>query len=255
MTSEPTARRSKGLDFFDGLSAPWTGLRFMADRPALWRYGVWPILLNLLITGLLLAAVAAAGIYFFSILHPKLHGSWWGVLVEIVLACMFAAAAVGAAAAAWIVLQAALCSWFYDRLARQVELQLGVDPSQLRSVPLAGQTADALRAVRFLILANAACLAVQLIPLVGTVLGMCGGYYFTCTTLGFEYFDYPMALRGLRRNEKIAFVRRHRSLTLGLGTAVMLLAMLPVVNAVLLTTAVTGAVLLHRQATGNIHPE
>jgi len=247
MIPKPTARRSTGRAFFDGLAAPWTGFRYMADRPALWRYGAWPVLLNLAITGLLLAMLAAAGVYFFTTLHPKLNGSWWGMLGEIILAGVFAVAAIGMAVAAWIVLQAALCSWFYDRLARQVELQLGTDPSELRDVPLLAQTIDALRAVGFLALANAACLGVQLIPVVGTVAGLCGSYYFTCATLGFEYFDYPLALRGLRRREKLAFVRRHRFHTLGLGTSVMVLVMLPVVNAVFLTTAVTGAVLLHRR--------
>jgi uncharacterized protein involved in cysteine biosynthesis len=79
------------------------------------------------------------------------------------------------------------------------------------------------------------------------VLGLCGSYYFTSYTLGLEYFDYPLALRGLRRPEKLAFGRRHRLHVLGLGTAVAILALVPIVNAVLLTTAVTGAVLLHRQ--------
>ena len=96
-------------------------------------------------------------------------------------------------------------------------------------------------------MANAVCLGVQLVPVVGTMAGLCGSYYFTCATLGFEYFDFPMALRGMRRREKLAFVRRHRACTLGLGTVVMAMAMLPILNALFLTTAVIGAVLLHRR--------
>jgi CysZ protein len=243
----PAARASFPQTLAEGLSAPWAGLKYMADRPALWRYGLWPVLLNLAITGLLAALLAAGGVYLFTTVHPRLHGSWWGLLGEVVLVGLFAVAALGAAVAAWIVLQAVLCSWFYDRLARQVELQLGTDGGELRAAPLAAQTIDALRAAGFLIAANAVCLGVQLIPVVGAPLGLCGGCYFICATLGFEYFDYPLALRGLRRRDKIAFVRRHRVSTLGLGAAVAALAVVPVLNAVFLTTAVVGAVLLHRR--------
>ena len=45
----------------------------------------------------------------------------------------------------------------------------------------------------------------------------------------------------------LAFARRHRWHTLGLGTAVAALAFVPVVNAVFLTTAVAGAVLLRKR--------
>jgi uncharacterized protein involved in cysteine biosynthesis len=75
---------------------------------------------------------------------------------------------------------------------------------------------------------------------------VCGSYYFTCSTLGYAYLDYPLSLRGMRRKEKRRFVREHRSHSLGLGTAAMGLAFLPVANAVFLTTAVVGGVMLYR---------
>jgi uncharacterized protein involved in cysteine biosynthesis len=51
----------------------------------------------------------------------------------------------------------------------------------------------------------------------------------------------------MRRREKLQFARRHHAHVLGLGTAMALVTLVPIVNAVLLTTAVTGAVLLHRR--------
>jgi CysZ protein len=234
-------------DFREGLMTPWDGLRYMSRNPALWRYGILPVVVNLLITGLLLMILIATGVYFFTAIHPKFGDGWlWG-LAELLVAGLFVVAVIGLAVAAWMTLQTILCGWFYDRLARQVELQIGTRPEDLRDVPLWPQAVDALRAVSLLVLVNAGCIVVQIVPGVGTVLGLCGSYYFTCSTLGFEYFDYPLSLRGLRRSEKLAFTRRHRPHTLGLGTAVAMLAVIPVVNAVFLTTAVTGAVLLHRR--------
>jgi len=146
-----------------------------------------------------------------------------------------------------MVLQSVLCGWFYDKLARHVEGQLGAPPEELKDVPLWPQVVDSLKDAAQLLLINVVCLAVQIIPGFGAILGLCGSYYFTCNALGLEYLDYPLSLRGLRRPEKRAFARRHRLQTLGFGTSVVLLAIVPVFNAVFLTTAVTGAVLLHQR--------
>jgi uncharacterized protein involved in cysteine biosynthesis len=151
------------------------------------------------------------------------------------------------AVAAWMTMQCVLCSFFYDKLARHVELQLGVRPGELKDLPLWPQAVDALKDLGQLAFLNVACILVQFVPVVGTVLGLCGSYYFTCSTLGVEFLSYPLALRGLRRSERRRFAGRCRWATLGLGTAVMILMLIPIINAVFLTTAVTGAVLLHRQ--------
>jgi hypothetical protein len=43
--------------FREGLAAPWLGFRHMCRHPHLWRYGVVPILLNLLITAVVIVLV------------------------------------------------------------------------------------------------------------------------------------------------------------------------------------------------------
>jgi len=219
----------------------------MAKRPGLWRFALAPLLLNLLVTCLLTFLLALGGIAVFSKIHAAFAGSWWRLPVEALAFCFFIVAALGVLMAAWLVVQSVLCVWFYDRLARKVEMQIGLEPGELRDIPLGPQIADALRDALLLIAINIACLAVQIVPLIGTVLGTCGSYYFTCSTLGYAFLDYPLSLRGMRRNEKLLFVRRHRSHSLGLGTSAMFLAIVPIVNAVFLTTAVVGAVLLHRK--------
>ncbi len=244
---ESPARASFPGAFLEGLSAPWAGLRLMNDNPSLWRYGVLPVAVNLAITALLLAALIGGGAYLFPAFHSYFDGGILWRIVEVLAALAVAMAAVVLLVGAWLVLQAVLCGWFYDRLARQVELRLGTSPDELRDAPLLVQTVDAFRAVGFLLAVNTGCLLVQLVPVVGSALGLCGSYYFTCATLGFEFFDYPLALRGLRRREKLAFARRRRFHTLGLGTSVAILAFLPIINAVFLTTAVAGAVLLHKR--------
>lgn len=236
--------------FREGLAVPWIGLRYMMRHPALWRYGVFPVLVNLLITGFLLILLIAAGGWFFVTIHPKFgEGAWW-LLAEVLAAALVVVVVFGLAVVAWMVLQGILCGHFYGRLAEQVELQLGMRREEIKDVPFGVQVADTFRDVSSLILVNAGCLVVQIIPGLGTVVGLASSYYFTCFTLGLEYWEYPLALRGLRRGEMREFARRHRAQTLGLGTMVTLMALVPLVNAVLLTTAVTGAVLLHRRLAG-----
>ena len=233
--------------FYDGLAAPWTGLRFMSDNPALWQYGILPVAVNLLITSLLLFLLIGGAFWFFPAIHAYYDAGWMWRVAEFFVAIAAVMAAAVLLVVAWLVSQAALCCWFYDRLARQVEYRLGTKPEDLKDAPVIVQVTDALRAVGFLLGVNIICFLVQLIPVAGSALGLCGSYYFTCATLGFEFFDYPLSLRGLRRSEKLAFARRRRLHTLGLGTSVAVLAFVPVVNAVFLTTAVTGAVLLHKR--------
>jgi CysZ protein len=255
--SRPPAARSIWAAFGEGLSAPWLGFRYMARHPGLWRHGVVPVLLNLLITSLLLVVLVALAVWFFSRVHPWFADGWGWFVVEILCGLALLACVLGLALLAYLVLQGVLCGHFYGKLARQVELQLGTRPEELKEVPFAYQVADTFRDVGFLAVANAACVAVQIVPGIGSILGVCGGYYFNCFTFGLDYLDHPLALRGLRRREKRAFAKRHRAHTVGLGTAVLALTLLPLVNAILLTTAVTGAVLLYHQlaALHADHPE
>jgi CysZ protein len=235
--------------FAEGLSAPWLGWRYMLRHPGLWRYGLIPVLLNLLITSLLLAGLVVLAVLLSGRLHAWFDDGWAWRIVEVFAGLVLLVATLGFTLVAWLILQGILCGYFYGKLAEQVELRLGMRPDQIKEVPLAHQVSDTLRDVGLLIVANAACIAVQIVPVVGSVLGICGSYYFNCFIFGLEYLDHPLALRGMRRHEKLAFAKRHRAHTLGLGTVVLAITLLPLINAVLLTTAVTGAVLLHRRLT------
>ena len=65
--------------------------------------------------------------------------------------------------------------------------------------------------------------------------------------IGFDLLSYPLSLRGKRRSERVAFVRRHRPRTLGLGAVVVAFEFIPIFGAVFLTTAVVGSVLIHQR--------
>jgi len=155
--------------------------------------------------------------------------------------------AVGLAAATWILLNGILTGHYCAKLAEAVERQLGMPPEEICEVPLRYQVADALRDSAALLVVNGGLLMLNCVPLVGSLVAVCGALYFNCWVFGRDYLDFPMALRGMDRKEKRAFCGRHRWHTLGLGAVVLLLGLVPLLGAFVLTTAATGAVLLHRR--------
>lgn len=239
--------------FWEGVRTPWDGLIFMNQHPALWRFAVIPTILNLLITALTLAALIFLSVKLMGGWMPDFGQAWLWSVMEFLAAVLLITAALGVALIAWCVLQGVLCGYFYGKLAEAVERKIGLGPEEIRNIPLSYLALDALRDAVFLATANLLCLSVQFVPGLGSVVGLCGSLYFNCSTFGMEYLDYPLSLRGGRLHEKRAFVRRHRAHTLGLGATVLAVTLLPVASSVFLTTAVTGAVLLHRRLAPGEH--
>jgi uncharacterized protein involved in cysteine biosynthesis len=248
----PNSRLIPG--FREGFTAPWDGLSHLRRHPGLWRYALAPIVFNLLLTGLLIV-LAIGGVVAFAAqlesLMPKSEG--WRIVEGVVLV-LVAVVALGALAAGWFLLQAALCGFFYARLARAVERQLGTRPEDLHELPIRQEILDGLRAFLRLVAVNLALLLLNLIPVAGSGLAFAGGLYFDAWFFGMEVFQIPLAIRGQNRDALKAFARRHRPVTLGLGLATLLISLIPVVNSVLLTTSVAGAVLLRRRLAGEADP-
>jgi CysZ protein len=250
MQADPERHPGPSPGFRDGLAAPWEGFSHLRRHPALWRYAVAPIVFNVLLT-VLLCALAVAGVVAFA--------AWWETLApgtgawrvaEGILLVLIAVASLGALAASWFLLQAALCGFFYARLARAVERQLGARPEDLHELPVRREIVDGVRAFLRFAAVNLALLALNLVPVVGSAAALVGGAYFDAWFFGMEFFQIPLAIRGQDRDALKAFARRNRPVTLGLGAATLLISLVPVVNSVLLTTSVAGAVLLRRRIAG-----
>jgi CysZ protein len=233
--------------FRAGFVAPWEGFRHMNQNPSLWRYGLIPVALNLLVTLVLLAGLVAVAVYYFQYLVPRLPLGLWGAVLKVATGLGLLVVALALAAMAWLLLGGLLSGHFYEKLARQVELQLGGAEGQLRDISFRYQMVDAVRDLAALAGINVGCLLLNCVPGVGSVLGATVAVYFDCLVFGRDYLDFPLALRGLRRAEKQEFFRLHRPETLGLGAAALLFNLVPVLGAILLTTATAGAVLLHRK--------
>ena len=240
-------RRGALSSFLDGFAAPWAGLRYMNANPRLWRHGILPILCNLLLSVALFAGLIYGWFRTYAWLATAFPENWWGATLAVLSGVAVAALEIALAVAAWIVFQGILCGFFYSRLAREVEIQLGLAPERMREVPLLYQVTDALLDLAALTAVAVGCFLLGWVPFVGAPLAVVLGLYFDCFVFGMDYLDYPQALRARGRRVQRAFARRHRAATLGLGSSVMLLTFIPLLSPVLLTTAATGAVLLYRK--------
>ena len=247
-TPPPLSPRRGALSFFlDGFVTPWAGLRYMNAHPRLWRHGILPILCNLLLSAALFAGLVYGWFRTYAWLGTAFPENWWGATLAVLSGVAVAALELALAVAAWIVFQGILCGFFYSRLAREVEIQLGLAPDRMREVPLLYQVTDALLDLAALTTVAVGCFLLGWVPFVGAPLALALGLYFDCFVFGMDYLDYPQALRARGRRVQRAFARRHRAATLGLGSSVMLLTFIPLLSPILLTTAATGAVLLYRK--------
>ena len=241
------ADESRWIAFRSGLIAPWEGFVYLRRQPRLWRYGVIPVVLNVFITGAALLLVLFEIVAFVAYLHPLFPSGWGGVAIEVLCAIGLLLLGVGVTFVLWTLLQGVLCGYFYSKLAREVEIQLGMSPDEMQDVSWAYQVADACRDAAALVAINGGFLLLQIVPVVGTIAGVAGSLYFDSLLFGEDFFDYPLSLRGRLRDEKKEFTRRHRFQTLGLGTVVLLANFVPILGSIALTTAVVGAVFLHRR--------
>jgi CysZ protein len=234
-------------DFVLGFSTPWMGLGHLRRHPRLWRYALAPVILNLLLSLLAGLALVWGGREAADWVAGQLGGGKGGWLLKALAYAALFLAFFGAWLALWVLFQALLCAWFYARLALEVELGLGMKREELSEPGFLKQAKDGLAQLLALLSIAFGCFLLGWVPLLGPPLALGLGSYFNFMTLGVDYLDYPMALRGKARGEQRAFARRHKAATLGLGASVLLLALIPVLNSLLLTTAAAGSVLLYRR--------
>jgi CysZ protein len=233
--------------FGRGFTAPWRGFVYLWQQPGLWLYGIVPVLLNLFISAFALAILVGAAVAFMMRLHPEFPEGWWGILLEIVAGLASLLVAGTLAFVVWFVLQSILLGHFLGLLAKHVEVRLGTPADRFRDIPWSYQVIDTFRDMGVLIAINAGAMLLHVIPLLGSVVSLGVMLYFNSMLFGAEVLDYPLMLRGMRRQEKWTFLRAHRPYTLGIGLATLLIGLVPLIGPIYMTAATVGGVLLYHE--------
>lgn len=237
-------------DYVEGISTAADGFRFLCRYPSLWQYGVWALLTNIAVAFMSLLLTFWVGTTAWQSFAAELPVAWWASIVEWIGFIAILMLAFGVGLICYILLQSVFCAWAFSKLAYRVELFLGANSDELSEISYSGQIIDALRSVGKLVLVDIGILFLNVVPFIGTVAAFVIGAYMHAWVLGAEFLGYPQELRGIRWKDRQLFAKTWLPSTLGLGTIVAGLMLVPIVGAMFQTTAVVGAVLLNRRING-----
>ncbi|MBK1718539.1 sulfate transporter CysZ [Thiocystis violacea] len=216
------------------------GMRLIA-RPGLRRFVAIPLLVNILVFSLAILFGVAQFEAFLTFMDARLPGwlSWldwilWPVFILLLAVLVFYG---------FGILANLIASPFNSLLAEKVELTLtgrpldqGDDYARLLA-ELLPTLLDELRKILYALLWSIPFLLLLFVPVVGPVLW----FLYTAWILAVQYSDYPMGNHGLKFREMRQRLRGRRTLSLGFGAAAAGLGMVPIVNFILMPSAVAGA--------------
>lgn len=248
----PTDPRSGNaiVRFFRGFGYLFRGIGFVFSKhPALLKFCLLPLLINLLVFvgagialyhyyGDLVALIwARPNNWFFRLF-------WYLLYIFIFIAVMLIAYV------AFFIVQALLSAPFNDVLSERVEqLAYGHEPPPFSAARLAkdlGRTIahQALKLLVWVAIMVPLFLLNVFVPVIGSALFLIGGSYVTAFFFAYDYLDYAMARRQWSFSTKMATLKEHRALGLGLGGSLMLCLLVPLLGVLCVPFMTVGGTLL-----------
>ncbi|GAA4618822.1 EI24 domain-containing protein [Saccharopolyspora hordei] len=241
--------------FLTGARALGTGFGVLVRRPKLLLLGALPAL----ISAVLLLGSLGTLIYFSSDLVTWMtpFADGWGDLGRRALRILLGVALVGAAAllasVSFIAVTLLVGGPFYEHIAEEVEDELGLDTSDDGAgvlTQVGRGVRDSVKLVLIALVGAVVLFAVGFVPVVGQVAGVVLGALFGAWLVTLEMVGLVFARRGLGLADRRAALRRHRAATYGFGLPTYLLCLVPVLQLVVIPSAVVGGALLAHQVLG-----
>jgi len=241
--------------FLAGIGLFGRGLAWYGRSPGLVVLGLLPALIAFAV----LAGAFGTLLYFIGDVASLVtwFADGWSAGPRGAVRLLAAIALIGTAALLSVVLYTALTlaigDPFYEKIAQQVDDQLGGVPGVVDRPwwrELARGVGESLRLVVFSIVAGLLLFLAGFLPAVGQtvvpVLGaLVGGW-----ALALELTGVAFARRGVFLRERRRVLRRHRPLVLGFGVAVFVVFLIPLGAVLAMPAAVAGATLLTRRTRG-----
>jgi CysZ protein len=219
------------------------GVGLIVRTPRLWPLIALPFVLALV-------ALAGVGVAVFA-----LHDRWMELLpqagvLRTTLAVLAYAALVVLGYFMFLPLASLVAAPFNESIAEAVEeLLSGRRPpgaSLARLLSDLGRTVvhELRKLVRYLLLAGILALAAVLLPGVGPVIALVGGFYLAARFAAYDALDATLSRWGWSYDRKVGFLRGRRALCLGLGAVIAALLVVPIVNALAMPLAAASGALL-----------
>jgi CysZ protein len=250
-STPPAASTTKAAgvvaEFFTGFVTLFRGFAWWKRRPDLMLLGLVPA--AIVAAGLiaLLLVILANGEGFVGWLTP-FADPWDPQLRTVFRVALTLALLVGfivIAAFGFTALTLLIGDWFYERIWRAVEEQLGDfvpghEPGFWRAVR------DSFRLVLRALATALVLTLVGLVPVIGTVIAATLGVFFSGRIIALELTTRPLEARGLARAERLAVLRTRSPRVVGFGVAVHLCFLVPGGAIIVMPAAVAGATHLAR---------
>jgi CysZ protein len=208
-----------------------------------------PLLINVLV----FSGVAVGLYYYYGDLVELIWArpdSWlyralWYVLYVFILLLILLVAY-----AAFFVVQAALSAPFNDLLSERVEhLAFGREPppfswGRLGRGLVRALTHELSKLGVYVLIMGPLFLLNLVIPVVGPVVFLIGGFYATAIFFAYDFMDYSMDRREWPFRRKWSVVKQNRALTFGFGSSLALALLVPVLGLMSVPMAAVGGTLL-----------
>ncbi|RJL34473.1 EI24 domain-containing protein [Bailinhaonella thermotolerans] len=250
--------RKRGLGgFVEGAGCFLRGLGWVAARPRQWLFGLIPALIAFVLYG---AALVLLGIYagdLAELVTPFADGWSAGVRdgFRAVVGVLVFAAGLVLSVFTFTAVTLLIGDPFYEKLSERVEDSLGGAP-RAPDVPLwreiARSARDSLVTLVYVVLFTIPLFVLGFVPVVGQTVTPVLGALVSGFFLAVELTSLPLVRRGLRRRERFALLRRNLSATLGFGTLVFLVFLIPLAAVIAMPGAVAGAAMLTRARTTDL---
>lgn len=219
------------------------GLRLIA-QPGLRRFVLIPLLINVLVfsAAVWYGVVSFEG--FIAWMQSKVPA--WLQWLEWVLWPLFVLALLIVVFYTFTLVANLLAAPFNGLLAEKVELHLTGRPLSEGGgikkvlIDLVPTLIDELRKLLYMLLWAVPFLLLFLVPGINVAAPILW-FLYTAWMLAFEYSDYPMGNHALKLRAMRRRLRRRRALALGFGATAAGMTMIPVLNFVVMPSAVAGA--------------
>ncbi len=231
----------------------FSGCRVLVTTPGLWAYAWIPIIINTLIYAL----VVGGGVYFFPDLMEMflpVGDSWYFTVLRVFTWVVFSVTVGLAIYFTFFAVTALLASPFNEVLSSKYEALIkGKSIDNSHDIPAVIKQ----EIKRFLIyLGVFICLLVftltlSLIPFVNLIVPVLWAL-FAGFLSAFEFLSYPLDRRAMTNREKLSFIRQRPARSLGFGLMVAGALMIPLVNLMVIPSAVVGATRLFLETEGEV---
>jgi CysZ protein len=236
--------------FLTGASYPLRALGVLRRYPALWRYVIIPIFLNILVGVTLYAGLLFAGFRVIDGFIASLPE--WLVFIAWLLRVLLIVVLLIATGYVLVRFGVVIGSPFYSRLSERLEERFSGVAFDAPPPTVGNVTRDIARALLFevkkLILAliiGAPTLLLNLIPVVGSFLATASGIALGATISCLDFFDPPLERRRMRFRDKLGFVRQGLPATAGFGLVCLGLVSIPLINLFAVPLCITAGTLFY----------